>query len=181
MDTQGTEHRILRSMKKELLDRLICCDIEISLYAHYNGADTLPGLHDFMVANGFTISDIMHIQGRVRLRKQDIKKLKSHGLTEFGMKKWPTSPEIRYIRSLNHNEPITDIELLTRIWAISFITKNYPYCYFLSQKLRESSQQHNQLAVNLEELSLRELSRNFPRLARWFGSNISALTRRMFD
>jgi len=164
LDTQGTETRILNSMSDSLFDRLICCDVEISFYAHYQGADTFPRLHDLMVSHGFVISDILAIQERVRLRRSDVASLAARGVPQNLMKRWPTSPELRYIRAVNHDEAIEDIDRFLRIWSIAFFTGNHPYCYFLSNRLMESSQ-HEELASSLQEIAYRRLRRERGKVA----------------
>jgi hypothetical protein len=174
LDTQGTEHRILQSMAPSLFARLICCDVEISYYAHYEKADTFPGLHNFLVANGFFISDTIAVQERVRLRRQDLQRLGKKGLTERFMKRCPTSPELRYIRAINHDEPIQDLDRFLRIWSIAYFTQNFPYCYFLAARLLESSDHHD-LAGRLESLAVQALRRDRQRQMR--ARILSRLTR----
>ena len=164
LDTQGTEYRILRSMNETLFERLLCCDVEISFYAHYENADTFPQFHDFMVESGFAIADILTVQERARIRRDDALELAARGVPQNLMKRWPTSPELRYIRSVNHDEPIDDLDRYLRIWAIAYFTGNYAYCYFLSARLSETSD-HSELGQQLQSISLKQLRRSRSRMA----------------
>ena len=163
LDTQGTEFRILRSMKENLLASLLCCDVEISLYAHYETADTFSQFHDFMIAKGFVISDILTVQERARIRRNDAMELAVRGVPQNLMKRWPTSPELRYIRAVNHDEPINALDRVLRIWAIAYFTGNYPYCYFLATRLSETAG-HAELGQQLQSISVRQLRRSRTRL-----------------
>jgi FkbM family methyltransferase len=152
IDTQGTELRVLKSMSSSLLASLCACDAEISLYRHYLGADWFPDFHRFMDGAGFYISDIVNIQQRLRLTASDEIRMKRVLPGIAGRKLWPTTPEVRYIRTLNVGDPIKDISRFVRIWTISFLTENYVYCFFLLQRLRETGDEFNGLADTLMSL-----------------------------
>jgi len=162
LDTQGTELRIIQHMNKDLFENVICCDVEISLYAHYHGSDTFSEFHKFMTENGFLISDIVGIQSRIRLRKRDVDSLEKMGISASSFKKWPTSPEIRYIKNVSFDQSIEDLNQFLKIWIVSFATGNYPYCYYLSQKLKESNLGGVRMSETLERISMEALKPEVP-------------------
>lgn len=155
LDTQGTEFRILRSLRPELLKSLLCCDIEISFYAHYLDADTFPEVHAFMIENGFWITE-MECQSRVRMRKSDLDSLLDRfsalkrRLVRTSLNTCPTSPEVRYMRSLFEDD--RDIRSYLKLWALHYFSNNVSYCYFMARKLRERF--GCDLSKRLEELSM---------------------------
>ena len=101
---------------------------------------------------GFYISDLVNIQSRLRLTAGDEASMRRllPGLT--GQKLWPTSPEVRYLRTLNVGDPIQDLPRYLRIWTISFLTGNYVYCFFLLQRLRDARSEASELADALMRL-----------------------------
>ena len=150
LDTQGTELRIIESMSDELFNSVLAIDAEISFYRHYLDADWLPSFHTFLDKKGFYISDIINIQERIRLTKEDLNSLKTH-VYQPKLKHWPTSPEFRYIKALDANKQIEiPISNFLILWSIAFLTKNWPYCYFLCNRYKETANHDKHL---LEELS----------------------------
>ena len=55
LDTQGTELRIMQSLPRTSLDRVLICEIEASIYPHYKGADTMGTIMDFFEKEEFWI------------------------------------------------------------------------------------------------------------------------------
>lgn len=163
LDTQGTELGILKSLGDENWPELLCCDIEASLYEHYHGACTLPELHEFMLSKGFAISTIKN-QERIRMTPQQFGQLYNIGISYKALSKWPTSSEIRYIRSIDHSATISDIANAIKLWTISYHNHDYSYCFFLADKLSSSNEENQKLANYLKEMTIKRFSNPISRL-----------------
>lgn len=157
IDTQGSELDILQNMAPPILDELVCCDAEISFYAHYKGAKTLPEFHDFMTAAGFQVARIVRVQSRIRMRKSDLDEASRAGVPVARWGRWPTSLEMRYIRSVSHDAAHVDLDRLKKTWLIAHATDNHAYGVFLANRLRELHPDQAALADQLKQLSLREM------------------------
>jgi FkbM family methyltransferase len=155
IDTQGSELEILQSMQGPLLDRLICCDAEIGLYSHYINSVSFSKFHDFMTANGFQIANLIRVQSRLRLRKEDVDPFIAPGGSQSALNRWPTSLELRYIRSVGHDEPLPVKGDFLRLWLIAYSTDNYAYCYFLARRLEEDNPELMDLAKLLQNTCIK--------------------------
>jgi FkbM family methyltransferase len=170
LDTQGTELRILRSLEDGLLENLVCCDIEISLYAHYFGADVFSQLHEFFDGLGFWITDLA-CQSRLRMRKSDLSQLTAAVSTQQqsklqeSLKKCPTTLELRYLRSVPANDSTHDIQRYLKLWVLSFFTANYTYCYCIVQTMRERLN-CRELCQELESITLGRIEHDLGQLPR---------------
>lgn len=130
LDTQGTEARILKSMPTEAFDRLLVCDVEASLYAHYKGADTIDLIHPLMIESDFWIAGMTpHYNLRIpperaeeigrRYRGQKAKYYNVGRLRE------PTSLEFVYVRSVEG--------ALKRGYDLSALSRLFLCCYALGK------------------------------------------------
>lgn len=178
IDTQGSELDILQNMAPPILDELVCCDAEISFYAHYKGARTLPEFHDYMTAAGFQVARIVRVQSRVRMRKSDLDEANRAGVPVARWARWPTSLEMRYIRSVAHNATHIDHDRLKKIWLIAYATDNHAYGVFLANRLRELHPDQASLADQLKQLSLREM-RSFRAIKQALKNRLIALIDRL--
>ncbi len=140
LDTQGTELKILKSLKPEYFSKLLCIDLEIGLYPHYFNADTMPSAHEFLEKDRFWISG-MRTQNRIRMRKKDLDEIinsRKHlrRIIRRSLETYPTTFEVRYLRSINQGTEFK-AEYALKLWALNYFTGNFSYCFYLSNMLNE--------------------------------------------
>lgn len=177
IDTQGSELDILQNMSPALLDNLLCCDAEVSFYAHYKGARALPDFHTFMLSAGFQVAKIVRVQSRIRMRSADLNQMEQAGLPTGRWPRWPTSLEMRYIRSVSHDAQKVDLESLKKIWLIAYATDNHAYCVFLANRMRELHPDSASTAEQLKHITIRKM-RSFGAIKqRWKNRLISLIER----
>lgn len=177
IDTQGSELDILQNMRPSLLEDLLCCDAEVSFYAHYKGARALPEFHAFMLAAGFQVAKIVRVQSRIRMRAADLAEMARAGVPTTRWPRWPTSLEMRYIRSVSHDAQQVDLDRMKKIWLIAHATDNHAYCVFLANRMRELYPEQAATADLLKRLSLRRM-RSFSAIKqRWKTRLISLIER----
>lgn len=150
IDTQGSELEILKSMQGPLLDQLLCCDAEISLYPHYIDAGAFSQFHDFMTKSGFQIANLVRVQSRLRMRPEDLNAFTKNGGHVAALKRWPTSLELRYIRSISHDSSLPPLPVFLKLWVIAYVTGNQAYCHFLACRLEQDYPEQQRLAQQLQ-------------------------------
>ncbi|HKZ40871.1 MAG TPA: FkbM family methyltransferase [Candidatus Hodarchaeales archaeon] len=104
VDSQGTDLRILCSLKPKLQDRLMAVDVEPGLLDFYVGEDTFTSTHDFLVSHAFWMSDLQH-QDYVYMTPETQKwasKLTGKEEVETFLGKSPICIEGRYMRTIAH-------------------------------------------------------------------------------
>lgn len=178
IDTQGSELDILQNMSPALLQDLLCCDAEVSFYAHYKGARALPEFHAFMLAAGFQVAKIVRVQSRVRMRASDLAEMERAGVPASRWARWPTSLEMRYIRSVSHDAHPVDLDRLKKIWLIAYATDNQAYCVFLANRIRELHPEHASTADHLKGLALRRM-RSFSAIKQSWKTRLISLIERL--
>jgi hypothetical protein len=138
LDTQGTELRILRSMRAELLGQLLVVDVELGVNEHYRGQDIVSGFHDFMLSNGFRLKEALSAQSRPRIRKADFDSLKTNEVNETELFNWPTAFEWRYIRVLSTDaEFLSDEPRALRLWIANYALGDFAHAYSLARRMKE--------------------------------------------
>lgn len=142
LDTQGTECRILKSIPKEKLDKLLLVDVEISFYPHYKDADTFPELHQFMDKHQYWIADY-DAQSRIRMNKIHLDKTLSpysgtkRRFVQKELNLSPTSPEIRYQKYLSDETLKNDYTQALRLWGLSYFTNNMTTCVAMLEQMKK--------------------------------------------
>lgn len=136
VDTQGTDLRIIKSLPDEIRGRIIACDAEPGFYEHYENADRFGALHDYMVDQGFWLADL-NLQAQPRISSQNypglLNRAKSPWVQKLllkTLKRSPTAPEARYIRTIpSAIEHGYSCDQFLSLWAISIATGNLEYAY----------------------------------------------------
>ena len=105
LDTQGTELRIMKSLPKATLDRILVCEIEASIYPHYKQADTIGDIMNFFEAEDFWVVKVEeHWNTRRRKELNDELNAQFQGFDLKVFKhfthKEPTTYELFYARTL---------------------------------------------------------------------------------
>lgn len=180
IDTQGSELEILKSMQGPLLDQLLCCDAEISLYPHYIGAGGFSQFHDFMTAGGFQIANLVRVQSRLRMRREDLNAFEKNGGHTSALQRWPTSLELRYIKSISHDSPLPSLPIFLKLWIISYVTGNQAYCHFLACRLEQDDPEQRHLAQQLQLANIRSAG-YFRGLGRIVLQKMATAMERLFE
>lgn len=134
IDTQGTEFRILKSISCPILDQLLVCDIEASLYPHYIGADTLPPIHQMMIDNDFWIVE-MRPHWNTRISKKHIEQIKqryqgkNRKIFEYSKHKEVTTLEFSYLRTIEGCKKRNySFEKFVNLYVCHFVLGAFEYC-----------------------------------------------------
>jgi len=103
IDSQGTDLRIFDGLNNEVRSKVLALDIEPGLIHAYRGEDLFVHAHDYLLKNGFWLSDLK-VSGAVRMRKQILEGIKIFegndlNMAEKIMKKSPAWVNARYFRT----------------------------------------------------------------------------------
>jgi FkbM family methyltransferase len=156
LDTQGTEGRILRSVPEASFDRLLVCDVEASLYAHYKGADTIEAIHPLMIENDFWVAQMTpHHNLRIPpARAEEFneryqgQQAKYYNVTRT---KEPTSLEFIYVRTVEGAlKRDYDTAALTRLFLCCYALEKFEYCLEVAQAI-ENAHGDASLAMAMRE------------------------------
>lgn len=104
LDTQGTDLRLLQSVRPETRDRILAVDVEPGLIDAYQGEDKFSRTHEAMLQEGFWLAEVQ-VKGTVRLSRPALAEAlrRRPGLKEEGVAAMTASPgwcESRYLRSI---------------------------------------------------------------------------------
>jgi len=143
LDTQGTEARILKSMPDTIFDRLLVCDVEASLYAHYKGADTIEAIHPILIEGDFWIAQMTpHYNLRVPPERAEElnsryqgQRAKYYNVTRT---REPTSLEHIYVRTVEGAlKRGYDRAALTRLFLCCYALEKFEYCLEVAQAIED--------------------------------------------
>jgi hypothetical protein len=104
VDSQGTDLRLLQSLREDAWANVLAVDVEPGLLPFYRSEDTFCACHDFLTSNGFFPSDIK-AQSFARIRPSTadyFAKLAAPGGFTEQLKRSPICLEARYFRSIQH-------------------------------------------------------------------------------
>lgn len=105
-DSQGTDLRLITSLRDDLRNSILAVDIEPGLMDAYVGEDLFTQAHEYLINNGFWLADMV-VKGSVRMNRDHISLLSSLD-SEIDAKYLethiPNSPgwcEARYFRTMD--------------------------------------------------------------------------------
>ncbi len=111
LDTQGTDLRLIQSLSTPARDRLLAVDIEPGLIPAYVGEDSFTACHDWLLSEGFWLSDLRmqrYVKGRPEVLDHLAKRTNTTQATlTKRLKTSPTAPEARYFREATWHEQNT--------------------------------------------------------------------------
>lgn len=138
IDTQGTDLRVYRSLRKELRDKLLAIDIEPGLRGAYVGEDLFCDVHAGLMREGFWLSNLK-VCGLVRMRKSTLDWLADRDAEASpdnvakAVRPTPGWTECRYLRSL---ESLLATGATRReyvlLWVFALIDKQLGFCLDLA-------------------------------------------------
>ena len=144
IDTQGTEFRILKSLPPALLNLLLVCDVEASLYAHYIGSDTLPEIHNLLRHEEFWVARMIpHWRTRgSRETQSQIEGIFSPGFKRrvlgHSSHQGPTTLEMTYARTTRGAARAGfDVNTRIRLFACHHALGAFEYCLEIANGLAQ--------------------------------------------
>src|SRR5262249_33373983 len=105
-DSQGTDLRIVNSLRPDVRSRLLAVDIEPGLIDAYAGEDLFTEAHQNLSQQGFWLSNL-NVQGTVRMRIATLREFFEKDKDLFckqddqPIRRSPCWCEARYLRTLN--------------------------------------------------------------------------------
>lgn len=105
-DSQGTDLRLIDSMREEIRSRVLVADIEPGLIDAYIGEDLFVDAHRYLTQNGFWLSNL-NVEGSVRMRESTVREVVSadlgidRALLKMGVRRSPGWCEARYLRTID--------------------------------------------------------------------------------
>lgn len=104
VDSQGTDLRIVRSLRPEYFAALVALDVEPGFIHAYLREDLFTDIHDFLTQNGFWLSDL-HCQAYPRVRSESLAPLSElagypQDTIRSVLRGSPTAAEARYLRTI---------------------------------------------------------------------------------
>lgn len=137
LDSQGTDLRLLKSLKPGIFDQLLAVDVEPGFSEFYTGEDLFTDIHPFLTNHGFWLSD-MNIKGSTRMRLETLgtigPSVPSSEDLQSRLKSAPGWVEARYLRELDHIES-REQHVLLCVFAI--LDQQIGYAFDVVQQYRE--------------------------------------------
>jgi FkbM family methyltransferase len=156
VDSQGTDLRIIKSLKPELFDRLLAVSVEPGLIDAYQGEDLFWAVHRFMSENGFWLADI-NLQKFPRATTDSIAAMaRLAGLsceTEVNnmLRPSPTAVEALYLRTPKWLEKNgIGLQQTTISFAFSLIADQIGAAFDIAARLEKSG--HGDVAAAMKEI-----------------------------
>lgn len=113
LDSQGTDLRILASMRPALRWAMMAVEVEPGFIDAYRGEDLYPEVHQFLKGDGFWLADL-RLQQYARIRPESLESLRTFlrrdPLPE--LRKSPTAAEASYLRRITPESGTRELVLL---------------------------------------------------------------------
>lgn len=141
IDSQGTDGRILESISPELMNSLMVIEAEPGFCDHYEDADDFGRINQFLLSQGFFLSDInLQKQERVRPKTMDILYEQFNPLLRKFVKKAvfcsPTAPELTYLKSIKGaKDSFVSERQWGLLWLCSILNNQLSYAYDISLEI----------------------------------------------
>jgi hypothetical protein len=161
-DSQGTDLRILASLPRDVIDRMIVADFEPGILDAYQGEDKLFSLMSFMSTRPFFVSDL-DVKGSQRISGSSISSLGrfDRRFIRFLLKKSPGWAEISYLNTFD-GKASSGRDLLLG-WICSSIKGQHGHALAIAEKgIRAQS---DPLFDECRRASVWRLRRRYPNLA----------------
>ncbi|MEO1389789.1 MAG: FkbM family methyltransferase [Cyanobacteria bacterium J06634_6] len=127
LDTQGTDLDIFSNLEPDLLAKVLVVDLEPGILPFYIGENKVSNIHDFMLANGFWLSDLTQ-QRYPRISQDTVKALE---LDEKDVKLLGDSPfavELQYFRTIESLERNYATKRdFAAFWVLAMANANYAF------------------------------------------------------
>lgn len=161
-DSQGTDLRILASLPREVIDRMIVADFEPGILDAYQGEDKLFSLMSFMSTRPFFVSDL-DVKGSQRIGRSSLASLGrlDRRFIGFLLKKSPGWAEISYLNTLDGKAPSSRDLLLG--WICSSIKGQHGHALAIAEKGMRA--QSDALFDECRRASVKRLRRRYLNLA----------------
>jgi len=138
LDSQGTDLRLVTSLKEETLRNLLAVDVEPGLIDAYKGEDLFVDAHKYLVENGFWLSNLI-VRGSVRIKQTTLQEIVPNvkGITsDFIQKSARISPgwcEARYFRTPESLQQIKDSKRAhILLWVFALIDQQIGFALDLA-------------------------------------------------
>ena len=138
IDTQGTDLRVFKSLRKACREKLLAIDIEPGLRGAYVNEDLFCDVHAGLMREGFWLSNLK-VCGLVRMRKSTLDWLADRNAKATpdnvakAVRQTPGWTECRYLRSL---ESLLATGATRReyvlLWVFALIDKQFGFCLDLA-------------------------------------------------
>jgi hypothetical protein len=161
-DSQGTDLRILASLPREIIDRIVVADFEPGILDAYQGEDKLFSLMSFMSTRPFFVSDL-DVKGSQRIGQRSLSSLGrfDRRFIRFLLKKSPGWAEISYLNTFDDNGA-TRRDLLLG-WICSSIKEQHGHALAIAEKGIKG--QSDAMFEECRRTSIQRLRRHYPNLA----------------
>jgi hypothetical protein len=117
LDSQGTDLRIIRSLRPSVLGHMTALEVEPGLVDAYHGEDLFHDVHSYLRGQGYWLANL-HAQAYPRVRPESAAELREM-CAELGIpqavehtKVSPTAAEARYLRTMGSTPPGRSLVLL---------------------------------------------------------------------
>lgn len=170
LDTQGTDGRIVESLSRKTLDKLLVCEVEPGYCDHYTDADNWGDIHQYMTKNGFFLAE-MNNQSQIRMRSNVYKEFVStysplmRKFVKRSLKTCPTAPESLYLRTIASATKLEYTEdHWVRLWVLAMAADQFEYAYDVATEIHDKFGEKRKDLLN-ETISLikRRACQNAPR------------------
>jgi hypothetical protein len=160
LDSQGTDLRILASMRTELREAMMAVEVEPGFIDAYCGEDLYPEVHQFLKQDGYWLADLQ-LQQYARIRPESLDALRTEAAA-LGLRdplpllrKSPTAAEASYLRRLTPERTERELALL---FVFAYLQGLHGFAWDCLCALRERTPA-NPLSETMEALMRAALER----------------------
>jgi FkbM family methyltransferase len=175
IDTQGTDLRIINSLKDSLFKNVLAIDIEPGLIDAYLGEDTFIDVHQSLTKQGFWLTNL-NVCGTTRIKQSTLSKISAieANLDAFLFNKshkptpgWCEARYLRTLKSLDENQLLSEQYIL--LWLFALLDRQLGFALDVVFEYQSKFGQDNYSQIMLEEtIELLKINRSLPTIVAQF-------------